>query len=347
MPTHSSPHISPLPAPKVTTLRTDDFDFTLPEQLIASRPPDRRDASRMLVVDRAAGTVTPRLFTDFESFLNDGDLVVLNDTKVVPSRFFSDDGKVELVRLEEPEPGLWRCLVRPGKRMRPGRDVSVAGVRGEVESVLDKGERMVRFEREIDVAAHGQLALPHYMEREPEEADSARYQTVFACQPGAIAAPTAGLHFTPQLLAGLRHTFLTLHVGVGTFRPVKAERIADHDMHSERYELANESAQLINATTPPGRVVSVGTTVTRVLEHLAREGGGTVVPGAGETDIFLYPGCDFLRTGALLTNFHLPKSTLFMLVCGFAGSGLMREAYEQAIAERFRFYSYGDCMLIV
>jgi len=332
----------------MTDLRTDDFDFSLPEELIASRPPERRDASRMLVVDRAAGTITPRLFSDFASFLSPGDLVVLNDTKVVPSRFFSDDGKVELVRLEEPEPGRWRCLVRPGKRMKPGRDVTVAGVRGQVESITEKGERMVRFEREIDIEAHGQLALPHYMDREPEDADRARYQTVFAREPGAIAAPTAGLHFTPDLLASLRHTFLTLHVGVGTFRPVKAEKIADHDMHSERYELSNKSAELINATAPPDRVVSVGTTVTRVLEHLAREGsGGTLEPGAGETDIFLHPGCDFHRTGALLTNFHLPKSTLFMLVCAFASTDIMREAYELAIAERLRFYSYGDCMLIL
>ncbi len=325
-------------------LRTDDFDFQLPPELIASRPPERRDAARMLVVDRAAGTVEAGSFADFERHLREGDRVVLNDTRVVPARFFSDDGRFEILRLDEPEPGLWKCLAKPGKRLKPGRGLRVAGVAGTVEAVLADGERLIRFDQPIDLEEHGQLALPHYMERAEDPADRERYQTVYAREPGAIAAPTAGLHFTPDLLGRLPHSFLTLHVGVGTFQPVRAERIADHRMHSERFELSPGAATAINAAE---RVVAVGTTVARVLEHLARAGGGTVAAGAGSTDIFLYPGSEFLRTGALLTNFHLPKSTLFMLVCAFAGTELMRGAYAKAIAERFRFYSYGDCMLIV
>ncbi len=326
-----------------TDLRTDDFDYPLPEELIASRPGGRRDASRMMVVDRAAGSVRPGHFSEFAGHVGDGDLVVFNDTRVVPSRFFSDDGGVEIVRLEEPEPGLWKCLVRPGRKMRPGRGVTVAGVRGTVEATLDKGERLLRFEAPIDIAEHGELALPHYMGRDAEEVDQERYQTVYARRPGAIAAPTAGLHFTPELTASLPHAFVTLHVGVGTFRPVRAERVADHEMHSERFDVSPEAAAAINGAR---RVISVGTTVARVLEHLS-SGGRPVAAGPGETDIFIYPGFEFRRTGALLTNFHLPKSTLFMLVCALAGTGLMREAYARAVEERFRFFSYGDCMLIL
>ena len=325
-----------------TDLRTDDFDYHLPEELIASRPGGRRDASRMMVVDRAAGSVRSTNFAEFADHVGEGDLAVFNDTRVVPSRFYSDDGKIELVRLGGTEPELWRCMVRPGKKMRPGKTVCVAGVNGVVEEILERGERLIRFESPIDVAEHGELALPHYMNREAEEVDLERYQTVYAREPGAIAAPTAGLHFTPELITQLPHTFLTLHVGVGTFRPVRAERIADHEMHPESFEVSPQSAAAINGA---GRVISVGTTVARVLEHLSL-GGKDIAPGSGETDIFIYPGFEFQRTGALLTNFHLPKSTLFMLVCALAGTDLMREAYALAVAERFRFFSYGDCMLI-
>ena len=325
-------------------LRSDDFDYLLPGELIASRPSSHRDSSRMMIVDRGSRTISSGMFAEFADFIGQGDLVVLNDTKVVPSRFFSDDGKIELLRMEEPEPLLWRCMVRPGKKMRLGNTVVIAGVTGTVEKILEEGERMVRFTQAIDIESCGQLALPHYMNREPGEEDRERYQTVYARQPGAIAAPTAGLHFTTGLLEQLPHAFLTLHVGAGTFQPVRSARITDHKMHSEHFHLSPGTADAINSCQ---RVVSVGTTVTRTLEHLARCPGGKIRPGSGETDIFIYPGFEFRCTGALLTNFHLPKSTLFMLVCALAGTELMREAYSRAIAENFRFYSYGDCMLIV
>jgi len=325
-------------------LRSDDFDYLLPGELIASRPSSHRENSRMMIVDRDGRTIRSGMFAEFADFIEQGDLVVLNDTKVVPSRFFSDDGKIELLRLEEPEPLLWRCMVKPGKKMRPGNNINIAGVTGSVEEILEEGERMVRFTKAIDIESCGQLALPHYMNRDPGEEDLHRYQTVYARKPGAIAAPTAGLHFTTGLLEELPHAFLTLHVGAGTFQPVRSEHITDHKMHSEHFHLSPETADAINSCK---RVVSVGTTVTRTLEHLARGAGGNIPPGSGETDIFIYPGFEFRRTGALLTNFHLPKSTLFMLVCALAGTELMHEAYARAIAENFRFYSYGDCMLIV
>lgn len=325
-------------------LRSDDFDYLLPGELIASRPSSHRDNSRMMIVDRSSRTIRSGMFAEFADFIEQGDLVVLNDTKVVPSRFFSDDGKIELLRLEEPEPLLWRCMVRPGKKMRLGNNVIIAGVTGTVEKILEEGERMVRFTQTIDIESCGQLALPHYMNRDAGEEDLHRYQTVYAREPGAIAAPTAGLHFTTGLLEQLPHAFLTLHVGAGTFQPVRSERIADHKMHSEHFHLSAKTAAAINGCK---RVVAIGTTVTRTLEHLTRCSGGAIRPGSGDTDIFIYPGFEFHRTGALLTNFHLPKSTLFMLVCAFAGTDLMREAYSRAIAENFRFYSYGDCMLIV
>ncbi|MCH2061329.1 MAG: tRNA preQ1(34) S-adenosylmethionine ribosyltransferase-isomerase QueA [Verrucomicrobiales bacterium] len=325
-------------------MRADDFDYLLPEELIASRPSTSRESSRMMIVDRENATVRSATFAEFTGFIREEDLVVLNDTRVVPARFFSDDGRIELLRLEEPEPMLWRCMVRPGRKMRKGRTVSVAGVAGRVEDILEEGERIIRFEEAIDIEEHGQLALPHYMERNPGEVDRERYQTVYARQPGAIAAPTAGLHFTTAMLKELPHTFLTLHVGAGTFQPVRTEHIADHKMHREHFHLSAASAEAINNCK---RVVSVGTTVTRTLEHLAATCGKALPPGSGETDIFIYPGFEFRRTGALLTNFHLPKSTLFMLVCAFAGTELMREAYAKAINEKFRFYSYGDCMFII
>ncbi|MEZ5299476.1 MAG: tRNA preQ1(34) S-adenosylmethionine ribosyltransferase-isomerase QueA [Verrucomicrobiales bacterium] len=327
-------------------MRTDDFDYHLPEELIASRPPERRDASRMMLVDRAAGRIEHLRFADFPAQLREGDLCVLNNTRVLPARFFSDDGKKEIVRLDFADPLRWKCLVRPGRKMRIGDRVTVGGCEGEVAEVLDKGERLIAWDQEIDVATHGRLALPHYMGRESDPGDLERYQTVYAdpAKAGAIAAPTAGLHFTPEILAGIPHAYLTLHVGVGTFQPVRAEQIEDHEMHREQYELSPETAARINAAQ---RVLAVGTTAGRVLEHCAGLAeGGPLQPGAGETGIFIYPGYRFLRTDALLTNFHLPKSTLFMLVCAMAGTDLMREAYAKAVEERYRFFSYGDCMLI-
>lgn len=302
-----------------------------------------------MVVDRARGTIAHRLFRDLPSFIRPGDLVVLNDTKVIPARVFSDEGGVELLCLDRLSPTEWRCLVRPGKKMKVGRTVSVGGIVGTVTAVLENGDRVMSWAAPVDLERHGHLALPHYMGREDEAADRDRYQTVFAREEGAIAAPTAGLHFTPELLAGLPHAFLTLHVGVGTFRPVGVEHVDDHVMHSETFAVTAETARRVNEAK---RVLAVGTTVTRVLEALGSRaaGGGARIAASdqrGETDIFIRPPYDFRVVGALLTNFHLPQSTLIMLVSAFAGRDLVLEAYRQAVAERYRFYSYGDCMLLV
>lgn len=321
-------------------LLTKDFDYHLPEDLIAARPLAERASSRMLVVHKDSGVIEHRMFRDFPDYLRPDDLLVLNDTKVIPARLFSDDGRTELLCLDRLSPLEWRCLVRPGKRMKPGRTVSVAGITGTVTEVFENGDRLIRWDTPVDLDKHGHLALPHYMGRADERADRDRYQTVFAREEGAIAAPTAGLHFTPDLLEKISHAFLTLHVGVGTFRPVSAEVVADHIMHSERYVVSAETAERVNAA---GRVVAVGTTVTRVLESIGRP----VREQRGETDIFIHPIYQFGVVGGLLTNFHLPQSTLIMLVSAFAGQELVMEAYRKAVEERYRFFSYGDCMLLV
>ena len=328
-------------------LRTKDFDYHLPEELIAARPLAERAASRMLVVHKNSGVIEHRMFRDLPTYLRPDDLLVLNDTKVIPARVFSDDGRTELLCLDRLSPLEWRCLVRPGKRMKPGRTVSVAGITGTVTDVFENGDRLIRWDAPVDLDAVGHLALPHYMGRDDELTDRDRYQTVFAREEGAIAAPTAGLHFTPELLEKISHAFLTLHVGVGTFRPVSVEIVADHIMHSARYVVSAETAGKVNAA---GRVVAVGTTVTRVLESLRNAERATRMEASdqrGETDIFIHPPYQFGVVGALLTNFHLPQSTLIMLVSAFAGQELVMEAYRKAVEERYRFFSYGDCMLLV
>lgn len=322
---------------------TSDFDFELPEELIARYPLADRAASRMLVVDRARGTIDHRKFSDLPHYVQFGDHFVFNDTRVIPARFFSNDGRTELLRLDTADPLHWRCLVRPGKRMKVGRTVEVGESTGTVVDIDEKGNRLISWDQPVDVAAHGQLALPPYMERQQEDSDYERYQTVYAKEEGAVAAPTAGLHFTPELVASLPHSFLTLHVGPGTFRPVQVENPAEHDMHEENFFLSAESARQINEAE---RVISVGTTVTRVLEHLGKC-GAPLTESRGSTDIFIYPPYQFRVVDALLTNFHLPKSTLLMLVSALAGRDLILEAYRQAVEERYRFYSYGDCMLVV
>jgi len=330
------------------SLRTKDFDFTLPEELIAARPLKDRAASRMMVVHRASGVIEHRMFREIGALLRPSDLLVLNDTKVIPARVFSDDGGIELLCLEQLSPLKWRCLVRPGKKMKLGRSVRVAGSVGTVTGIDENGDRLITWSEPVDLERHGHLALPHYMGRDDEPEDRVRYQTVFAREAGAIAAPTAGLHFTPELLAELPHAFLTLHVGVGTFRPVSVEVVDDHVMHSEKFAVTEETARRVNAAE---RVVAVGTTVTRVLEAIAappeaaRRLAGHAQ--AGETAIFIRPPHDFQVIGGLLTNFHLPQSTLMMLVSAFAGRELVMEAYRQAVAERYRFFSYGDCMLLI
>lgn len=328
-------------------LRTSDFHYDLPEELIASRPLPERAASRMMVVHRDSGKIEHRMFRDSPEYLRPDDLLVLNDTKVIPARVFSDDGKIELLCLDRLSPLEWRCLVKPGRKMREGKTVTVGGTTGRVMEVFNNGDRLIRWEAPVDLDAHGHLALPHYMGREDESADKDRYQTVFAREEGAIAAPTAGLHFTPDLLENLPHDFLTLHVGVGTFRPVQVDTPEEHVMHSERYRMTEATAKRVNEA---GRVVAVGTTVTRVLEHLGKRGGGKRLleeEQLGETDIFIYPPHEFRVVGGLLTNFHLPESTLIMLVSAFAGRELVMKAYREAVREHYRFYSYGDCMLLV
>ena len=325
-------------------MRTIDFDYHLPEELIADRPLPDRAASRMLVVHRDSGLIEHRHFHDILEYVQPGDHFVLNNTKVVPARYFSNDGGIELVRAGLAQELVWKCLVRPGKKMKVGRTVQVGDATGTVESIDDEGYRYIRWDKFIDPEVYGRLALPHYMNRESEPADKERYQTIYAEHEGAIAAPTAGLHFTPEILNSLPHSFVTLHVGVGTFRPVKVENIADHHMHRESFAMPQETADAI-ATAK--RVVAVGTTSVRVLETLATRHGLPLPATSGDTDIFIYPGYKFKTTGALLTNFHLPQSTLIMLVCAFAGKELIMEAYRQAVEQRYRFFSYGDCMLIV
>ena len=297
----------------------------------------------MLVVHRDRGVVEHRSFKDLPSFLTPTDLLVLNNTRVVPARFFSNDGSREVLRVEPLSPTLWRCMVKPGKRFRIGHTVEIGDSTGTVREILENGDRVIEWSSPVDENKHGHLALPHYMGREDQPQDRERYQTVFSKAEGAIAAPTAGLHFTPEMLAELPHSFVTLHVGVGTFQPVKVDKIEEHQMHSERYIVSPETAERVQQA---GRVVAVGTTAMRTLETVARDHDGKIVPASGSTDIFIYPGFEFRAVGALLTNFHLPKSTLIMLVSAFAGKDLIMHAYEEAIRERYRFFSYGDCMLI-
>ena len=296
----------------------------------------------MMVLHRAEQRIEDNQFQAFASFLKEGDLVVLNDTKVIPARVFSDDGRIELLFLEQLAGATWKCMVKPGRRMRVGNTVTVGGNEGEVTDILPDGERIVAFQKPVDLNKVGHLPLPPYMQRQSEESDMERYQTVFAHNPGAIAAPTAGLHFTPEILQGIPHAFVTLHVGAGTFKPVQTESIADHPMHSERFVISAEAAARINAAK---RIVAVGTTVTRVLEScMARE--GNIRARENATDIFIHPPYEFRIVGALLTNFHLPKSTLLMLVSALAGREFALKAYGEAISGQYRFYSYGDCMLI-
>ena len=322
------------------SLRKSDYDYALPEGLIARHPLPQREASRMMVLHREKQRIEHRAFRDFPCLIRDGDLVVLNETKVIPANVRSDDGRVSLLFLEAVGQNTWKCLVKPGRRMRLGNTVTVAGVPGMVREILSGGERIIGFAGSIDLNLAGKMPLPPYLNREPEAADADRYQTVFARNYGAVAAPTAGLHFTAEILATLPHTFITLHVGTGTFRPVQVENLAEHRMHAERYIVPPEAAEKINAAT---RIVAIGTTTTRVLESLGRPLKST----AGQTSIFIHPPHTFRAVNALLTNFHLPKSTLLMLVSAFAGREFILRAYEEAIRERYRFFSYGDCMLIL
>jgi len=320
-----------------------DYDYVLPEELVAQRALAHRDESRMMVLLRREQRIEHRRFAELGEFLAADDLLVLNNTRVMRARRFSDDAKIEFLFLERLSPVRWKCLVKPGRKMRAGAIAKINGATVRVEEICAGGERVIVLDREEDLFEGGYVPLPPYIGRQSDPSDVERYQTVFAEVPGAIAAPTAGLHFTPEILAKLPHAFITLHVGAGTFQPVKSERIVDHRMHEERFSISDSAAAAINDA---GRIVAVGTTTVRVLEAAARR-EGRLTGQSGATNIFLHPPAQIRHVDCLLTNFHLPRSTLLMLVSAFAGREFLLAAYADAIRERYRFYSYGDCMLIV
>jgi S-adenosylmethionine:tRNA ribosyltransferase-isomerase len=323
--------------------RLNDYDYDLPRELIAQRPPERRDDSRMMVLHRDTQTIEHRHFRELKTFLRPADFLVLNDTQVLPARRFSDDGAIEFLFLERLGPRRWKCLVTPGRKMRIGATAEIDNVTLCVEKITSEGERVVMLNKDIDLYSGGSMPLPPYVRRENDAEDEARYQTVFAQAPGALAAPTAGLHFTLEILSEIPHTFVTLHVGTGTFLPVRSENVAEHRIHAEHFSISAAAADRINRA---GRIVAVGTTVVRVLESAKRE-DGRVLAQESSTDIFIYPPYRFQATDMLLTNFHLPRSTLLMLVSAFASREFLLRAYQEAIREHYRFYSYGDCMLIL
>ncbi len=339
-------------------MKVDAFDFHLPADAIAQRPVAPRDAARLLEVGEDLADRTVR---DLPGILRPDDILVCNDTRVIPTRLAGrrGDARIEATLHKQVGPSRWRAFARPGKRLKAGQRIDfAAGLSAEVAAKGDDGEITLTFDREgpallAALEAHGAMPLPPYIKRDglADKRDRADYQTVFAANPGAVAAPTAGLHFTEPLLAaldarGVRRVTLTLHVGAGTFLPVKAERVEDHVMHAEWGTIDARAAQSINAARAAGgRVVAVGTTSLRLLETAAGE-DGVLAPFAGDTDIFITPGYRFKIIDLLLTNFHLPRSTLFMLVCALAGTERMKRAYRQAIETGYRFYSYGDCCLL-
>lgn len=357
-----------------------EFNYSLPQELIAQEPLPDRGASRMLHLNRHTGELEDSFFRKFPELLKPGDLIVFNDTRVFPARlygrrkglraqsvsprnpaaknFLRGEVEVLLTRQLTPSAHEWQALVRPGRKIGVGERLFF-GEHGELEAEVtsrrEYGERTLRFEFSGDffktVEALGHVPLPPYISRSDRAADRDRYQTVYAHERGSVAAPTAGLHFTPEILAQIRNKAetaeITLHVGLGTFQPVHANRVEDHKLHPERYRISADVAKRINAAlAEKRRVIAVGTTTVRALEHAARCGAGKIEAGEGEAEIFIYPGFKFQVIAALLTNFHLPQSTLLMLVCAFAGRESILRAYEHAVKERYRFYSYGDCMLI-
>jgi S-adenosylmethionine:tRNA ribosyltransferase-isomerase len=320
-----------------------DYDYDLPRELIAQRPPERREGSRMMVLRRDEQAMEHRQFAELKSLLSLGDLLVLNDTRVLPARRFSNDGRTEFLFTQRLGSKRWKSLVRPGRKMRVGATAEIGKAILRVEEILPDGERVVEVNNDVDLYADGSMPLPPYIGRESDEADKARYQTVFARSPGALAAPTAGLHFTQQILSEISHTFVTLDVGIGTFLPVRSENLAEHRMHAERFSISAEAANKINNAR---RIAAVGTTTVRTLEA-AKNVSGKILPQEALANIFIYPPYRFRAVDLLLTNFHLPRSTLLILVSAFAGREFLLRAYQEAIRERYRFYSYGDCMLIL
>lgn len=343
-------------------MNTGDFDYHLPPELIAQTPLERRDSSRLMVVPLDGAAARHTHFSELPGLLSSGDVLVFNDSRVIPARLVgrraNTGGRAELLLLDRLSPGVWRALVRPGRRLGPGTVIEFAGgdaeMSAEVEEVEESGARVVRLRGEENLDRVGAMPLPPYI-REPL-VDRERYQTVYSRVEGSVAAPTAGLHFTPAVLDGLRSkgvetVFVTLHVGWGTFRMVKTDDPESHEMHAERYTLSAAAADAVNAARREGRrVIAVGTTPTRLLEHVALSGGGDggpVAAGSGWADLFIRPGHRFRVIDGLLTNFHLPRSTLLMLVSAFAGRELVLARYREAIERGYRFYSFGDATLFV
>ncbi len=344
----------------MTELKKSDFYFDLPQELIAQDPLEDRSASRLLVLDRKTGAVEHHTFREITNYVRSGDCLVLNNTKVIPARLMGvkeDTGAaIEVLLLKRRDNDVWETLVKPGKKARPGAKIVFGDgcLRAEVLDVEEEGNRLIRFDYEgifeevLDRL--GEMPLPPYITHKLQ--DKNRYQTVYAKYEGSAAAPTAGLHFTEELLAqieemGVNIAYVTLHVGLGTFRPVKADNILEHHMHSEHYEVTPETAELINRTKESGgRVICVGTTSCRTVESAADE-NGRVQPGCGDTEIFIYPGYRFKVLDCLITNFHLPESTLVMLVSALAGRENVLAAYREAVEERYRFFSFGDAMLVI
>ena len=325
--------------------KLSNYHFELPQELIANRPTERREDSRMMVVERSSGRIEHRRFTDFPGYVRPSDLLVLNDSKVIPARLHDAGGKIEMLLLEKKDDRHWIAMVNPGKKMRPGASIETAGTQVTVLEVLDDGTRLLEFEAPPDLERHGEMPIPPYFQRRADDQDKQRYQTVYSRDPGSVAAPTAGLHFTADILASVPHAFLTLHVGAGTFRPVKSEDLTGHVMHRERYTLPENTALRINnSRTSGGRIIAVGTTTCRVLESQRR---AQLMQASGSTEIFIRTPHAFQHTDVLLTNFHLPGSTLLMLVSAMASRELILSAYEEAVREKYRFFSYGDCMLIL
>ena len=342
-------------------MQLNDFDYELPPELIAQRPLETRSSSRLLLLSRARQTITHHQFVELPAMLREGDLLVRNETKVLPARLQGrkqSGGQVEvlLLRQHDTENNIWRCMTRSSRALKPGTLIDFpAEMTGEVVEAVDGGQRMVRFSSPASfletLEQVGHVPLPPYIRRDDQPFDKDRYQTVYASNPGAVAAPTAGLHFTEETFADLtaRHIEVcgvTLHVGPGTFLPVRSENLQAHRMHAEAYDIPLQAAERINNARAEGRrIVALGTTVTRTLEH-AVDANGLLQAGQGETDLFIKPGHSFRMVDALVTNFHLPKSTLLVLVSAFAGREFILRAYRTAVAQSYRFFSYGDCMLI-
>ena len=341
-------------------MKTSDFYFDLPQELIAQDPLEDRSSSRLMVLDRKTGEIEHHIFKEVIDYLNPGDCLVVNNTKVIPARLFGSkegtEAKIEILLLKRKENDVWETLVKPGKKAKPGTRISFGNglLIGEVIDVVEEGNRLIKFtydgifEEILDQL--GQMPLPPYITHQLK--DKNRYQTVYAKHDGSAAAPTAGLHFTPELLEeikakGVNIAHVTLHVGLGTFRPVKVEDVTNHHMHSEFYIVEEDQAKLINETKQRGgKIVSVGTTSCRTLES-ATDDQGVLHAGSGWTDIFIYPGYQFKMIDRLITNFHLPESTLLMLVSALAGKNNIMAAYEEAVKERYRFFSFGDAMIIL